>query len=81
MLLIRIHALATAHDLSDSRFPDWTVLVVSFPDCSLRVILEPHYGLELALASSSTSESDSLPVSSAVQTTKVLREPMKTTEK
>jgi len=39
------------------------------------------YGLELAMASSSTSESDSLPVSSAVQSTKVLRDPIQTTEK
>ena len=33
------------------------------------------------MASSSTSESDSLPVSSAVQSTKVLQEPIQTTEK
>jgi len=33
------------------------------------------------MASSSTSESDSLPVSSAVQSTKVLREPIQTTKK
>ena len=34
-----------------------------------------------SMATSSTSESDSLPVSSAVQSTKVLREPIQTTEK
>jgi len=38
------------------------------------------YGL-VAMSSSSTSESDSLLVSNAVQSTKVLREPIQTTEK
>jgi len=35
----------------------------------------------VAVASSSVSESDSLPVSTAVQSTKVLQEPIQTTEK
>ena len=42
--------------------------------------MELVYGL-VAMASSSTSESDSLPVSSEVQSTKVLQEPIQTAEK
>ena len=39
------------------------------------------YGLELAMASSSTSESGGLLVSSTVQSTKMLRDSIQTTEK